>query len=338
MTPTAENFAAFAEFIAAHTRFIVTTHDRPDGDACGSALAITAALRQLGKSVECVFPSGVSTRYEFLLRRSPGDSAKIIGENGTLDDLQLPDAIIAVDTSAQRQLLPVWPFLERFAGPVAIIDHHKRSDLRASVEIIDDTAPAAGLVVERAIRHLNVTLTRDIAELLLIAVATDTGWFGYANTSGECFAAASRYSAAGADLNAIHDQLIFCESRARFLLTTRTLNSAELLCDERLVVFTLTQRDFADCDADTSHTENLIDQASRLASMQMAVMFVEVDAGLTRVNFRSRGTIDVHQLATRYGGGGHRLAAGAKIPGALADVKRTVLADAVNLFAAPTKP
>lgn len=332
MTPTAEQFAAFANLVATHSRFIVTTHDRPDGDACGSTLAMASALRHLGKTVDCVMPSAVGPRYEFLLTRDADRSAstKIIGANCTVDDLATPDAIIVIDTSSTRQLLPVLPFLERFRGPIAIVDHHKRSDLSASIEIIDDTAPAAGLVVERVIQYLNTALTADLAELLLIAVATDTGWFGYGNTNADCFAAASRYALAGANLNAIHDRLVFCESRARFLLTTRTLNSAELLCNDRLVAFTLTQRDFAECGADTSHTENLIDQASRLASMQMAVMFVEVDANLTRVNFRSRGQADVHQLATRYGGGGHRLAAGAKITGSLADVKRTVLADVAD--------
>lgn len=303
-------------------RFLLVPHDRPDGDALGSTLALAEALRRAGKEVHTLLLSPVGLRYEFLVEDRP---APVLGVDISIDQLPEVDVVIVIDTSATRQLGRLVPWLERFAGTIIAIDHHGRGDLTCQLELIDRRSPATGLLVGELLEELDWLDGPDIAGYILIAIGTDTGWFSYSNTTAECFAWAAKLADRGVSLRATYEKLFLSEPPERFRLLARTLSSAELLADERIVVFTLRQEDFVLAGASDAQTENMIDQASRLKTMQVGVLFVEAADSKVRISLRSRDPFDVHAFAQQFGGGGHRNAAGIKLTGQLEEVKSKII-------------
>ena len=309
--------------------FLLIPHDRADGDAAGSMLALAEGLRLAGKQAHTLLLGPVGERYEFMFEKT---KTPVLGRDITLETIPVTDVVIVVDTSAMRQLEPVSSWLANCRGKVIAIDHHERGDLNCVESFIDEHSPATGLMVAALLEHLGWLDGPSMAENLLIAVATDTGWFSYNNVTTECFEWAGRFAKMGARLYDIHQKLFLSESPERFRLMAETLCSVELLADNRVVVFTLKQADFARAGATQAQTENLIDQASRLKTMKVGVLFVEAADGTVRISLRSRSPFNVHEFAQQFGGGGHRQAAGIKIEGQFDEVKSRVLTAMVKML------
>ena len=328
---TDEQIAALAGILKSHQRFLLVPHDRPDGDALGSMLALAEAIDHARKESHVILLGPLGKRYEFLFEHA---APPILGEGMTADRLPQVDVVIVIDTSALRQLTAIAPWLQRFPGVVAAIDHHERGDLRCAAALIDEQAPATGLLVGKLLEHLAWLRGPTIAEHLLVAIGTDTGWFSYNNVTPECFLWAGKLAAMGAPLHGTYEKLFLSETPPRFKLMGRALRSAELLADGAAVVLTLTRADFIETGATQCQTENLIDQASRLKTMQVAVMFVECEDQVVRVSLRGRDPFNVHEFARLFGGGGHRQAAGIKLKGTLEAVKSQVVNRLMNVLAA----
>jgi len=324
-----ENIINIANVVTGHNSFLLAPHERPDGDACGSMLALADALADAGKHVHKILLSPPGPRYEFLFEDR---STPILGTDITVDELPQVEVAVIIDTSATRQLVPLMPWLNRFPGTVLAVDHHQRGDLACHAELIDPTAPAAGLLICTLLDHLGWLGGRKIADHLLMAIGTDTGWFSYNNTTADCFRWAARLGDMGASIHDVYEKLFLAESPQRFRLVARTLSSAELLADGRIVAFTLTRDDFQRTDASEANTENLIDYAARLKTMKLAALFVEADEQTVRVSLRSREPFDVHDVAKLFGGGGHRHAAGIKLTGTLHDVKKRILNKLIDIL------
>ncbi|NLX07990.1 MAG: bifunctional oligoribonuclease/PAP phosphatase NrnA [Phycisphaerae bacterium] len=323
----APDFDDIIRVLADHQRFLLIPHDRADGDACGSMLALALALEKAGKEVHTLLLNSMGSRYAFIFEdcRVP-----ILGQDVQPDSLPEVDVALVIDTSAMRQLSPIADWLMRFGGLIATIDHHEPGDLPARVACIDEASPAAGIIIARLLERLGWLEGPQIARYLLIAVATDTGWFSYNNVTPECFTWAGRFGAMGADLHELYERLFLSEPPERFKLVAQTLCSAELLADDSLVVFTLTRKDFAETGASDAMTENLIDLSGRLRTMSVGVLFVEGQDGSVRISLRSRRDFNVHEFAQIFGGGGHRQAAGIRLTGSLDEVKQTVLAKLIE--------
>jgi len=311
----------------ANKRFLLVPHDRPDGDALGSMLALADALRKAGKEVHTILVGPVGARYEFLFE---GKSAPVVSKDISPGQLPEVDVAMVIDTSATRQLGSLTSWLEAFAGTLIVIDHHTRGDLSCQLELIDENCPATGLLVGKLLDYLGWLNDPQIAQYVLIAIGTDTGWFSYSNTTPECLKWAARLAEQGVSLRQTYERLFLSEPPERFRLLARTLSSAELFADGRIVVFTLKQRDFAETEASEYQTENLIDQATRLKTMQVAVLFVEAADNSVRISLRSRELFDVHTFAKRFGGGGHRKAAGVKLAGCLAEIKPKIINELIH--------
>jgi len=304
-----------------HQKFLLIPHDRPDGDALGSMLALSRALTLHGKSPMPVILGGISERYQFLF---PHTCPPVVEKDLAVDSIPVPDVIVVIDTGSRQQLGPVLSFLDRHPAPIVVIDHHAHGNICPDLALTDEGSPATGLLMARLLTEMNWLDDAEIASALLIAIATDTGWFSYSNTNADCFDWATRLVNRGADARMIYEKLFLSDSPARFRLLARTLASAELRSDDRLVVLSLTRDDFRMCGADEAHTENLVDQACRVKSMQVAALFVEQPGGMVRISLRSREPFDVHRFSVQFGGGGHHRAAGMKVQGEFQEVKRRV--------------
>jgi bifunctional oligoribonuclease and PAP phosphatase NrnA len=296
---------AIADAIQRHDRFLVVTHENPDGDALGSLLAATLALRRLGKDADMYLPgdSPLPREYGFmplegLLREPPADATERV--------------LVAVDC-AKEERLGDDAALAR-APLVLDIDHHHDNSRFGHVNLIVADASSTGEVLRDLFAELGVELTPELAEPLYIALVTDTGRFQYANTTPKSFRLAAELVEAGADIHAVFQQVYESVEFAKLKLLARVLDRATVLEGGRIIVSHLLRNDFADVGAVEPFAEGLIDTLRAVEGSELAVLIREPprDNGpIRRVSLRSSiDELDVSAIARSFGGGGHRQAAG----------------------------
>ncbi len=315
------DWTPFVELVRRCNRFLLMTHVRPDGDALGSEMALAAALRQHGKQVRVAIASNLPPRYKFL----DPDGAKI--ERFTLpgDSFRNTDAVIVVDTGTWGQLGEFGPFLKTLNVPKMVIDHHRTQDDLGGPHLVDTSAEAAGRLIYEACMALGGSLTPEIADALFLAVATDTGWFRHANTTPATFELAEELTLAGANPTALYDQLYEQVSLGKLKLTGLVLDRLTTTNDGQVAFTKVYLADYTATGALPPDTEDLINFVRSVEGTEIALMFIEQREGGVKVSFRSRSRIDVDKIAERFGGGGHRLAAGATVPGTMDEVVMKVL-------------
>jgi phosphoesterase RecJ-like protein len=305
-TPTAE-LAAVAEAIRGHDRFLVTTHENPDGDALGSLLASKLALDQLGKD-SVMYLGGeapLPREYGFmeldqLVRRLPPDAGERV--------------LLAVDCANESRIGPDPEVL--VSSPLVInVDHHHDNSRFATINLVVADASSTGEVLRDVFRELNVQLTPELAEALYIALVTDTGRFQYRNTTSKALRLAAELVDAGADVHRVFEGVYETVQFAKLKLLARALERAQIYEGGRLVVSYLLRTDFHEVGAAEPYSEGIIDYLRAVEGADMAALIREPprDAGPThRVSLRaSSDEIDVSAIARASGaGGGHRQAAG----------------------------
>ena len=299
--------AAAADAIRPLERFLVTTHEAPDGDALGSLLATKLALDQLGKDSVMYLTGDVPLprEYGFMplaeLVRSPPP----------------PDAadrtLVAVDCAKEARLAGDEDLVGR-APFVINIDHHHDNTLFGDVNLIVADASSTGEIMRDVFRELDVEITPEIAESLYIALVTDTGRFQYSNTTPRSLRLAAELVESGADLHRIFQGVYESVEFAKLKLLARALDRARVFDGGRLVVSFLLKDDFAEVGASEPYSEGIIDYLRAVEGAQMAVLIREPPSrggALRKASLRSSADeLDVSAIARKAGGGGHRQAAG----------------------------
>ena len=304
------DWAKFAAIIRQAQRFLLTVHVRPDGDCIGSELAMAAVLRRLGKDVRLLNADRVPPDLRFL------DGADTIEYLDTFDDqawLDAVDVIMVLDTISWAQLGPMKPILQAHKGTIVVIDHHANGDDIGAIVFSNPEAEAAGRLVFEAVQHLNldVEMTPDIATALYTAIATDTGWFRFSSVTDQTFAVIAELIRAGARPHIIYNHLYEQASAGKIRLIGRTLAKVELHLDGTLAFASIMLDDFAQAGAISSDSEDIVNKTLAIGGTQMAVIVVEQPDGGFKISFRSRCEVDCSKVAAKFGGGGHRQAAGA---------------------------
>ncbi len=320
------DFQKAVELINKSSDVLLTTHTRPDGDACGCMAAIREVLTSLGKNVRILLLSELPTWYEFLFEQKP----EIFSEKTKINS----DLIVIVDTNTYNQLPKFDKYLKQSDKSVLVIDHHVTPEssvedrIEGDVSLVDSSAAATALIVFDLLKYADWPITKKTAEALFVGVATDTGWFQFDNTDSRAVRVCPELIEAGVNPSRMYRDLYQNFSPQRFKLMVAMLNTLELHLDGRFAVQHLTQADFKQAGAKHSDTENLIDECRRISSVEAAALFVELADGQIKVSLRSRGAIDVRKIAERFGGGGHKMAAGAHLPGPIENAKKLIF-DAV---------
>ena len=303
---TEADLAAVAEALRSNDRFIVTTHENPDGDALGSLLATTFALRELGKDADMYLFGEVPipNEYEFM------DFAGIVrGPN--------PDSsgqvVVALDCANERRLGPETTLLEK-AQLVVDIDHHHDNTRFGKVNLIVGHASSTGEILADVFQELGLGLTPAIAEALYIAVVTDTGRFQYANTTAKALRLAAELVEAGADVHRVFQGVYENVAFAKLKLVARALENAEVFEGGRVVVSHLEREDFEHAGAEEPYSEGIIDYLRAVEGTELAALIREpptANGPTHRISLRTtEADLDVSAIARKSGGGGHRQAAG----------------------------
>lgn len=322
------DWAPFVAFVQSHQRFLIMTHIRPDGDALGSEVGLACALKQMGKSARVVIASMLYDRYAFLNQpTTPIERFRLPG-----DEFRDVDAVIIVDTGTWNQLGDFGPFMRTLPVPKAVIDHHRTQDDLGALRLVDTSAEAAGRLIYDATRALGVPVTTEAATALFCALATDTGWFRHSSTTPATLDLARELVLAGANPNKIYDAIYEQNSRAKLRLTGRALDRLKAEAGGRIVYTEIYLQDYFETGATPPDTEDLINYPRSVTGVEIALVFIEQPPGGTKVSFRCKEPHDVSKLAEQFGGGGHKLAAGATLMQSLPDTQRAVLLAAQALL------
>jgi len=321
------------DLIARSRHVLLTAHTRPDGDACGSVRALCDALAALGKRAEAMFLSPLPAWYEFLF----GSPVSILGNDITTEELHAGrfddvDLVLIVDTNSYVQLPQLDEWLRESSKDILVIDHHVTGDDLGTVQLIDTGAAAAGEIVFDLFEHAGWPITPSVAEALFVAIATDSGWFRFSNVDARLMRSAAELIDAGARPDALYRRLYQNFSPARMDLLIRILNSLTLRFDGRVAVQHLMRSDFDATGATGRDTENLIDECQRIGSVEVALLFVELADGF-RCSLRSKGRVDVREIAQKFGGGGHTMASGVNLPGPLEHAQELILTEVARQLA-----
>lgn len=310
------------EIIRQRSRFIITSHLRGDCDAIGSEVALAHLLESLGKQVAIVNGDEVPEHIAFM---DPDRRIGVVGATAPIEALRGFEVLIVVDTSAWLQLGRMAEVVRNFAGVRVVIDHHVSEDDMQAVVFKDDKAEATGRLILQLAGALGVKITPQIAEPLFAAIATDTGWFRFSSVTADTFTALAKLTAAGACPGKTFAQLFEQHSLPRLHLRGRMLDHVRPDCQGRLLWTCVTAQDFRETGAQKTDTEDAINMLLTVKGVETAVLFVELEPKVTKVSLRSRSNFDVNAVANKFGGGGHRAAAGVSYPGPMADAQQAIL-------------
>jgi phosphoesterase RecJ-like protein len=303
--------------------FVLTSHVRPDCDALGSELGMLGILEAIGKDVRIVNAQATPANLKWI---DPDHRLESLAEGVKKDDLVSRDVLIVLDTSAWAQLGAMGDVAKAMREKVLVVDHHVSEDDLSDRWFKDTSAEATARIVYEIGLRLKVPLSRRIATPLYAGLSTDTGGFRFPNVSGESFRVAARLVDAGADPTAIYRELFEQDSLARLHLVGRTLAGAQASHGGRVIVSTVRQSDIKEVQAQPADTEDLVNLTLAVKGTEVAVILIEQPDGRIKTSFRSRSQVDCNALAARFGGGGHKAAAGAILPGPFDVAHEQVLA------------
>ena len=298
--------AAVVAAIRSNDRFVVVTHENPDGDALGSMLATTLGLRALGKDASMYLTGTAPLPAEYAFLELDGLSRTLPGDLGER-------VLVAVDCANERRIGEAETGVEG-AELVVNVDHHHDNDRFGDVVLIDDRASSTAEIVRDILRELDVALTPEIAQALYVGLVTDTGRFQYSNTTPKALELAAELVAAGADVQGVFQHVYETVQFAKLKLLARALERAQLYEGGGLVVSYLLRDDFAEVGAEEPYSEGIIDHLRSVEGSEMVALIREPprnDGPARRISLRSsHDEVDVSAIARASGGGGHRQAAG----------------------------
>ncbi len=289
-------------------RFLLVTHEHPDGDAIGSLLTTKLVLESLGKDVVSFIAKDdlpLSYEYQWLDVSDVADSLPA--------DLEQRIVVFLDCGNTERS-----PIVEAEAPPEQVlnIDHHHDNTRFGGINHVVEDASSTSEIVWDLASGLGVTLTPEMAEPLYVGLITDTGRFMYPNVSPRTHQMAAELIATGIDANLIFRRIYECLPEGKLHLFARALTKARRFLDGQLTLAILSDQDFAECDAPPSYTEGIVDFLRAVDGTRVAALIRETTDGEVesyRVSMRSSdGSIDVSRIARAGGGGGHAAAAGFK--------------------------
>ena len=288
-----------AHWLTARDNFLILTHKRPDGDTVGSAAALCLGLRKMGKKAHVLRNMEVTEKYLHLHRGLNKDCP----ESG--------DTLITVDVAAPSLLPDPASHLARFVQ--LRIDHHGSDTPFAPLDLVDAGAGACGEIIWDLLRELEIPLDKAIADALYIAVSTDTGGFRYANTTAHSFLTAAACAEAGGDIHGINQSIFDTNSFAKLRLQSWMVENIRFLGEGKLAVCALPRAVEQRLGVTEDDMESISGFPRSIEGVRMAATLRELTDGRIKVSLRALPGYDAAKVCRRFGGGGHKGAAGATL-------------------------
>jgi phosphoesterase RecJ-like protein len=307
-----------ADALRAAQKIAIAAHVRPDGDAVGSVMGLALSLRAMGKTVYALLEDGVPANLAFL-----PEAITILTPPYADFDL---DVAVALDTASHERLGSNTVAVFARAPLLIDVDHHPTNPGYGQLNHIDGAQPAVGQIVYELLCAGDFPITDAVMQHLFTAISTDTGSFQYSSTTARTHEIAAEMIHAGLDTSRLAQLLYQTYPTRRLILMRAMLNEMTYRADGKIVSWNLTQALMTEANIQAGDTEGLIDTLRMIDTVMSAVIFEELPEGKIRVSARSKDSrLDVSAVCAQFGGGGHRLAAGARMKGPIVQAADTYL-------------
>jgi phosphoesterase RecJ-like protein len=315
-------FSAAIDFLTRTEKLIVTAHETPDGDAIGSECAMHRALLVMGKRAIILNSDPTPRKFMFL---DPDSSVCVLQ-----DEEQVPSdvetyALLMLDTNDIHNIGSVASLVLPRVREYFIIDHHENEEDVLTGNLILKSASSTAEIVYQLLRELGVEIDFPMAEALYTGIIYDTGSFIYPKTTAITFDIARDLVQKGVQPNSVYTHVYESNSVSALLLQSRVLSTLELALGNHVAVLTMSKEMIRDSGANYEEADGLINIPLRSEDVRVSIFFKENMEGLLRCSLRSKGVIDVAEIAQMFGGGGHRTAAGFKCRISMEKTKKALL-------------
>jgi phosphoesterase RecJ-like protein len=298
-----------------NTRFVLTTHENPDGDGLGAQSALYVALKKMGKIVRIVNHDGLPQKFDYLAFKDAYHQSDVIPDHQVCFVMDAGD-FTRIRENVKREEFKI----------LVNVDHHYSNNLYGDYNLVIPEASASGEVIYHLIKALGVKVDSAIAESVYTSLVTDTGGFRYRNTTPQVLRLAADLVEAGADGQKVCDRIFAGVTKQAMELTRISLGKTHLYDHGTIGAITLTQADLKKSGATDDDTENLINFVRKINTVKLSVFLKERTDGRLKLSLRSRSKVNVADIAKRFGGGGHSYAAGALLTGSLDGALKKVVA------------
>ncbi|MDX6522513.1 MAG: bifunctional oligoribonuclease and phosphatase NrnA, partial [Gaiellales bacterium] len=330
---TTRDLADVVAALAAADRVLIASHENPDGDAIGSMSAAAQALRGAGKQVRLYLHADSPLPREYGFLNMDGLERAIVP--GSTEGWTL----LALDCGNESRLGPDHEQLRAGFAQVIDVDHHHDNSRFGDINYVDGHASSTAEILARVFDGVGIELSQPVAEALYVGLVTDTGRFQYRTTSPAALRLAARLVEAGADVHKVFELVFETVPMGKKRLLGRVLEHMQVYEGGRLVISHVTREDLALVAGDEATTEGLIDDLREIDGVQVAALIREqvplADGTIlpNRVSLRSRGSIDVSQIARKSSGGGHKQAAGFSHPGSVDQIREFIVDEVASQLA-----
>ena len=306
-----------ARFLLEHDNYLILSHRRPDGDTTGSSAALCLGLRQLGKTAYVLENKEVSPRFQWL----HAGLTKPTAEGG--------ETIVSTDV-ASPSMLPE-AFQSLLGGIALRIDHHGSATSFTAAELVDPHSASCAEVVWDVLRLMGVEPDKAIAEAVYVGTSTDTGCFRYSNTTAHTFETAAMCAQAGARIYELNQELFETNTLARLKMQGWIVAHMEMLADGKMAVCAIPRDVEKEIGVTSDDMDNISSFPRTVAGVCVAATLRETDEGDTKLSVRAVPGYDATKITEKFGGGGHKGAAGASLKMPLAEAAKAVEAEMEKL-------
>jgi phosphoesterase RecJ-like protein len=319
---SAKGHALFAELLESVQQLVLTTHVLPDGDAIGSQISLARFLLSRGKKVRIANQDPTPETLQFICHESVPIELYRPAVHDAL--LRGADLVLLLDNSAPDRLGEMEAAIR--SSTTLCIDHHPSRDAPWTHQILDEEACATAVMVYELTRRCGWQPDQAAAESIYVGLATDTGFFRFNSTNSQAHAVAAELLALGVRPAKIYQAIYERNTPAYTRLLGHALSQLSLEANGALAAVHISRELIDDLDAEHVDTSEITTALLAMDAVQVALLFRELADGRIKVSLRSKGAVDVHKLASEFGGGGHRNASGIVCAGGLRQVSETVTA------------
>ena len=319
----AQSFDDLVATIRKHQRFLLSTHRQCDGDGLGAELAVFYALKSMGKDVRVINIDSTPKKYDYL---EPRRNIQYFDENFDLP--QQVDVFLIFDTNDERLLSPLYDKIISHCKVVAFVDHHPilKQGPKPSVDSwINIKAASTGEMAFELIKSLGIPINRDIARALYTSITFDTQLFRYIRNSPRSHEIAAELLHLDINPQEIHRSLFGNQTVNKMAFLAKALGQIEYFAEGRAALIKIRDADLFHYGLDPDDSRDVVDFVMNIESLEAAVLFREDSPTTYKMSLRSKGKIEVLDVAESFGGGGHIFAAGAQVHGLFEDMRQKVM-------------
>jgi len=317
-----EQLKKISEMLLPAKSILITSHRDPDGDSIGSQLTLAELLESRGKSF-CIINQGeLPSKYRFL---DPQLRIQNLNSIHATQNFKTPfDLVFVLDSTCLERIGEAGKLITTGAT-VINIDHHPDNERFGTFNYIDEEASAVGEMIFSLLKYFSFPITAPVATQLYAAILTDTGRFKFSNTTPLCLKTCAELVEGGADPRYITNQIYFNYSLSFLKLLGSVLSHPKILFGGKVCAMIIRQESLAELGVEPNEMEGVVDYTLFLKGVEVGLLFTEKENGKTKVNLRSQNEYDVSKVASIFGGGGHRNAAGCTLDLALKEAQQIIV-------------